>query len=205
MQGLYAYATNVRTPAKPSLRFGGSGDFTSPSASAAGFTALVRTEKRRTYTASCAMVHWITYHACSPLSLCRCLLITTHLACRHCLQGSGSGTGENLNPVFSICVRLRVVVLTGGVARGWRVPGCLLAILAQGSQLQPRYSTERSTLQSVAVKRVRAAVSRLPFLGLQRDPPRKSLSLSAGLLFARSARLPATDSATAEMSIPIIS
>jgi hypothetical protein len=81
------------------------------------------------------------------------------------------------------------------------VPGCLLAILAQGSQLQPRYSTERSTLQYVAVKRVRAAVSRLPLPGL-RDPPRKSLSLSVGLLFARSA---ATDSATAEMSIPIIS
>jgi len=201
MQGLYAYATNVRTPAKPSLRFGRSGDFTSPSASAAGFTALMRTEKRRTYTASCAMVHWITYHACSPFSLCRCLLITTHLACHHHLQGSGSSTGENLNPVFSICVR--VVVLTGGIARGWRVPGCLLAILAQGFQL--RYSTERSILQSVAVKRVRAAGSRLLFPGLQRDPPRKSLSLSAGHLFARSARLPATDSATAEMSIPSIS
>jgi hypothetical protein len=98
--------------------------FQSPSASAAGFTALMRTEKRRTYTASCAMVHWITYHACSPFSLCRCLLITTHLACHHHLQGSGSGTGENLNPVFSICVRLRVVVPTGALRE---VGECLAA------------------------------------------------------------------------------
>jgi hypothetical protein len=69
----------VRTPAKPSTRFGRSGDFSFPSASAPGFTVHMRTEKRRTYRASCAMVHAITHHACSPFSLCRILLITTHL------------------------------------------------------------------------------------------------------------------------------
>ena len=136
-------------------------------------------------------------------SLCRCLLITTHLAWH----------------AVPICVALalaqapvrrylRAVYLKARCCpnRGLREVGGCLAACWDSRRKALSYShaapqAKRSTLQSVAAKRVRASVSRLPFP----DPPSKSLSLSAWLVFARSARLPGTDTATAETSIPTIS
>lgn len=174
--GVVAYGTNVRAPAKPSsTRFGRSGDL-----SAAGLTALMRTEKRRTYRARCAMVRSITHHACSPFRFCRwCLLITT---CKHHLRLLQAPRHQrHANTVKFLSVP--VCVLTRGALH--EVGECL-AVCWGSWRKALSYShnapqAERSTLQSVAVKRVRASVSRLPFPGLQRDPPRRSLSFFLSL------------------------
>lgn len=114
-----------------------------------------------------AMVHSITYHACSPFSLYRRLLIATHLACHHRLIYMALALALALASVrfgsraFNLSAR---VVPAGAFARGWRVPGCLLGYagvrLSATATRAPQ--AERSALPPVAVKRVRASVSRLP-------------------------------------------
>lgn len=165
-------------------RFGRSGDCSLPSPSASGYTVHMRTEKRRTYTPSCLGSEDYLSRL-QPVSLCRCLLITTHLdAITTVGMALGSGTGE-IFPRNQFEVAL--LSQQGAFGRGWRVPGCLAGVRWRKA-LSYSHGTpqaERSTLQSVAVKRVRASVSRLPFHGLQHDPPRNSLSLSH-LAFASS-------------------
>jgi len=62
-----AYATNVRRAhaSKAFANFGRPGDYSVHVLARARFTALMRTEKRRTYSDRCTMVCTITYHACS--------------------------------------------------------------------------------------------------------------------------------------------
>ena len=192
----------MRTPAKPSTRFGRSGDF---SVSICWRIRVHRTHAHGEETdIQSTLCHGsLDYLArLQPFSLCQYLLITTHLACHCQMHGSGSGTGELYLRTISLdarCCPNRG--LRARLESAW-LPAGIAGVRLSYSHGAPQ--AERSTLQSVAVKRVRASVSRLPFPESQRDPPRKSLSLTAWLLLARSARLPATDSATAEMSIPTI-
>jgi hypothetical protein len=131
----------------------------------------------------------ITYHACSLFSLCRRLLITTNLVCHHFESAwCWPGTGETLPPCnvsenmllfpahTGVCARLESAWLPAGVA-GVRPSATATVLHRQSGQ------SSHLWLSNVFGHRFSA----YPFLGDPPTPPRESV------LFARSARLPATE------------
>ena len=172
---MYAYATNVRTPAKPSLV---SADPANSAPHSLAHLGSPHSCGRRRDGHTARAVPWFIDYL-SRLQPFFALSAFTH----NDESGMPSfesawcwpGTGETLPPCnvsesmllsqahTGVCARLESAWLPAGVAD--------LRPSASYSHGAPQ--AERSILSPVAVKRVRASLFRLPFPGLQRDPPRE--------------------------------
>jgi hypothetical protein len=149
----------------------------------------MRTEKRRTYCACCAMVHRLPITLAAFFSLCRRLLITTNLVC-HYFESAWCwpGTGETLPPCnvsesmllfpahAGVCARLESAWLPAGVA-GVRPSATATVLHRQSGQ------SSHLWLSNVFGHRFSA----YPFLGDPPTPPRENHCCS---LAARGCRLP---------------
>ena len=142
---MYAYATNVRTPAKPSLV---SADPANSAPHSLAHLCSPHSCGRRRDGHTARAVPWFIDYL-SRLQPFFALSAFTHNdeSGIYAIILSLPGAGQAPVRRYPRAMYLRACCCpkpTQGSARGWRVPGCLLGLLALGPQLQPRCSTGRA-------------------------------------------------------------